>query len=283
MANNQKLFFYAPTWDYPPNGPIQLGNVITSVKRPERPHHRVPPADSDVFTTKKTSVEYTDDQLQNKNFSILVKFFSVFGLNIHVSAGRETSKDNRFSFKTVETTQFVPTSTYIQSCVENEDVRRFLRLSRYRKPVYVITGLKVVTGTEASMLTSHAVRSSPAIQIDSTIPHFGPIKLNSPRTEGSASTNAVTKWENGNDFVFAFRVSKVLVGEATGQVVSEEDYRGSAMLGNDEVVQKIKNPQLSILKIEYPDAEGEGFDAEELTEGEDVVVCAILRENHVDD
>ncbi|KAL6796178.1 hypothetical protein GGI42DRAFT_96293 [Trichoderma sp. SZMC 28013] len=278
MANNQNVFFYAPTWDYPPNGPIKLGNVITSVRKPERSLHWIPPSDSDIFSTKKMSVEHTKDQLQSERFSILVRFFSIFGLNVRVSTGRETSKGNKFSFNTVETTQFVPSSAYIQSCVENDDVRRYLQISRYRKPVYVITGLKIVTGVEANMHTSHAVRSSPTIQIDSAIPHVGPISFGGSGAQNMASNRAVTAFKNGDDFVFAFRVSKVLVGKGTDQVVSEEDYRRGAMLGNEEEQQQNKGLQLSILQVEYPDAEGEGFDAEELTEGEDVVVCAIPRE-----
>ncbi|PTB60109.1 hypothetical protein M431DRAFT_514598 [Trichoderma harzianum CBS 226.95] len=280
MANNQNLFFYAPTWDYPPNGPIKLGNVITSVKKPERPLHCVPPSDSDIFSTKKMSFEHTKDQLQNQRFSILVRFFSIFGLNVRVSTGRETSKENKFSFKTVETTQFVPTSSYIQSCVENDDVRRYLQISRYRKPLYVITGLKIVTGVDANMHTSHAVQSSPAIQIDSTIPQIGPISFVGSGAENTASTKAVTAFKNSDDFVFAFRVSKVLVSKGPDQVISEEDYRRGAMLGTEEEQQRIKSPPLSILKVEYPDAEAEGFDAEELTEGEEVVVCAVPRETN---
>ncbi|KAL7928238.1 hypothetical protein V8C35DRAFT_318661 [Trichoderma chlorosporum] len=279
MVNHQKLFFYAPTWDYPPNGPIKLGNVITSVKKPERPLHCVPPSGSDVLSTKKNNVEHTGVQTSNEKFSVLVRFFSIFGLDIQLSAGRETSKENKCSFETVETTHFVPTSSYIQNCVENDDVRRFLQISRYRKPVFVITGLKIVTGMEANMFTANTVRSSPTIQINSTLPHVGPVTLGSSGTESNISTKHVTTWKNGDDFVFAFRVSKVFVGKAAGQVVSEEDYRRGAMLSSDEEAQKVTGPQLSILSIEYPDAEGEGFDAEELTEGEDVVICAIPREN----
>lgn len=90
MANTQNLFFYAPTWDYPPDGPIKLGNVITSVKKPERPLHRVPPTDSDIFSTKKTNVKHAQDESQNEKFSILVKFFHLFGLDVQVSVGRQT-------------------------------------------------------------------------------------------------------------------------------------------------------------------------------------------------
>lgn len=189
-----------------------------------------------------------------------------------------TSKENKFSFNTVETTQFVPTSSYIQSCVENDDVRRYLQISRYRKPLYVITGLKIVTGIDANMHTSLAVQSSPAIQIDSAIPQMGPISFGGSGAENMASTKAITTFKNSDDFVFAFRVSKVLVGKGTDQVISEEDYRRGAMLGTEEEQHRIKSPPLSILKVEYPDAEAEGFDAEELTEGEEVVVCAVPRE-----
>lgn len=211
------------------------------------------------------------------------EFFYPSGICQPYLINKYASDENKFSFKTVETIQFVPTPSYIQTCVDHDDVRRFLQISRYRKPVYVITGLKVVTGIEANMLTSRAVRNSPTIQIDSTLPHVGPINLSGLGTESKAAAKAVTEWKSSDDFVFAFRVSKVIVGKATGQVVSEEDYRKGAMFGNDEELQEIKRPQLSILKVECPDAECEGFDAEELMEGEDVVVCAILRERHLED
>ncbi|KAL7784313.1 hypothetical protein V8C37DRAFT_360127 [Trichoderma ceciliae] len=283
MANNQNLFFYAPTGDNPPGGPIKLGNIITSVKRPERPLHRVPPADSDVFSTTKMGVGHAKEKLRSGRFSILIRFLDLLGLNVHVGTGQETSDESTFSLKAVETTRFVPTSSYIQTCVEADEVRRFLQLSRNRKPVYIITGLKVVTGIEANMLTSRTVRDSPAVQIESITPHVGPISISGPGIKGKAANRAVTKWESSDDFVFALRVSKVLVGQATGQAVSKEDYRQGAMLGDDDEPQRVKSPRLCVLDVEYPDAAGEGFDAEELMEGEDIAACAIPRRKDSDD
>ncbi|KAM0512691.1 hypothetical protein ACHAPE_008570 [Trichoderma viride] len=262
MANNQHLFFYAPTWDYPPDGPIKLGNVITSVQKPERPLHCAPPTDSDVFSTKKTNVKHTKDEAQNEKFSILVKFFTILGLDVQ---------------------QFVPTLPYIQACVENDNVRRFLEMSRYRKPVYIITGLKIVFGDEASMTTSHFVQNSPVVQIDSITPQVGPIKLNGFNSENGTAAKTVTEWGSSDSFVFAFRVSKVFVGKATGHVIREEDYRRGAMFGDNAELRKIQGPPLSILKVEHPDAEGEGCCTEELTEGDDVVPCALQRHNDSED
>ena len=86
MANTQPVFFYAPTWDYPVDGPIKLGNVVTSVKTPQRFLHCVAPEGSDVFSSKKSSVEYTKEKLRSGKFSILTKFLSIFGFGIDVGA-----------------------------------------------------------------------------------------------------------------------------------------------------------------------------------------------------
>lgn len=193
------------------------------------------------------------------------------------------SDQRNFSFKAIETRQFVPTLPYVQACVENENVRRFLEMSRYRKPVYIITGLKIVFGDEASMITSHFVQNSPVVRIDSTTPQIGPIKLSGSGTESGAVTKTVTEWQSSDNFVFAFRVSKVLVGKATGQVISEKDYRRGAMFGDNAELRSIQGPPLSILKVEHPDAEGEGYYIEDLREGDDVVICALQRHNDSDD
>lgn len=87
MANREFFFFYPPTWDFPPGGPIKLGNIITSVKKPKRPLSHSPPLeDSDIFKTEKRSVQYTKEKLRRGKFSILTKFFSVLGFSVDVSA-----------------------------------------------------------------------------------------------------------------------------------------------------------------------------------------------------
>lgn len=86
MANRDFFFFYAPTWDFPPGGPIKLGNIITSVKKPQRPLSCSPPSGSDIFATEKRSVQYTKEKLRTGKFSILTKFLSVLGFGIDVGA-----------------------------------------------------------------------------------------------------------------------------------------------------------------------------------------------------
>lgn len=87
MANRKFCYFYTPTWDYPPEGPIKLRNVISSVKKPHLPLFTAPPLDkTGIFTTEKKSAECTKEKLRSGRFSILTKFLSVFGFGVDVGA-----------------------------------------------------------------------------------------------------------------------------------------------------------------------------------------------------
>ncbi|KAJ4186487.1 hypothetical protein NW755_007782 [Fusarium falciforme] len=283
MANRDFFFFYAPTWDYPPGGPIKLGNVITSVKNPHRPLFcSPPPEESDIFRTEKKSVQYTKEKLRRGRFSILTKFLNVLGFGIDIGAEIDRSDEETFVFDTLETTQFIPTPSYVQTCVEGKNVRDFLERSKYRKPVYIITGLKVVTGAQANTIKSRSVGGAVGVEVDATIWTGGAVPIGGgPGVEGEVGNKVSTKWEGSSDFVFAFRVSKVRVGEAPGQVLSEKEHREGAMLEREYT--KPKDPELSVLEVEQPDARAEGFDLEEVMDDEDIVFCAIPREEESDD
>ncbi|KAM0490183.1 hypothetical protein ACHAP8_011810 [Fusarium lateritium] len=272
MANREFYYFYAPTWDNPPNGPIKLGNVISSVKEPHRPRFYYPPTDdSDITKLEKKSVQYTKEKLKSGRFSILTKFLSVFGFGVDIGAEIERSDQETFFFKTLETTQFIPTAAYLQKCVEAETVRRYLEITRYRKPIYIITGLKTVTGAEANTLKSRTVGGNLAVEVDGTVWSGGTVPIGGgPGIESKTTTSEGTKWEAGGDFVFAFRVSKVVVKKIGD--LNEEEFRKGAMMDGES---KVKQSEISIVSVEEPDAKSEGFGGEEVMEDEEVVLCGI--------
>ncbi|KAM0193386.1 hypothetical protein ACHAPA_004424 [Fusarium lateritium] len=276
MANREFFYFYAPTWDYPPEGPIKLGNVLSSVKRPHLPLFTAPPSDeTDIFKTEKKSVEYTKEKLRSGRFSILTKFLSVFGFGVDVGAEIERSDEETFKFDTLETAQFIPTSTYLQGCIESEEIRRWLEKSRYRKPLYVITGLKVVTGAEANTAKSLTVGGNLSAEVDGTIWSGGAVPVSGgPGVEGKVGSKQGVKWEGGN-FVFAFRVSQVRVAK-TGEVASEKEFNKGAMLENG--IPQVRRSELELVSVEDPNPADEGFYGEELIEDGEVVACAIPKE-----
>jgi len=273
MSNRTFYYFYAPTWDYPPSGPIQLGNVITSIKMPEKPLYTVPiPLDPELFSSDKSHVEFSLEKLREGKFSILTKFLSILGIGVNIDVNWDNSNENTFTFDQVKTTQFVPKEDYIQKCIESLAVRRYLDKSRYRKPIYIITGLKIVTGAKAKSHKSHALGGTLGVELNGTIWGGGTVPIGGgSEVEGKKERKEGTSWDASSDFVFAFRVRKIGV-KKTGAVKKDEDYRTGAMLGNE-----IENGDIEELSFEEgdPDVESEGCEGEELIEGDVVVNCAI--------
>lgn len=139
--------------------------------------------------------------------------------------------EGSFSFATMVTTQFSLTSPYLQKCLQSDDVRHFLQVSRYRKPVCVITGLKIVTEAKADTLKSHTTKGNLSVKVDGTVWSCGAVPVRSGLgLESEVKSNAITNWDGSDDFGFAFRVTRVFVSRSRGQVMSEEEYCKGAML-----------------------------------------------------
>jgi len=87
MANATPEYFIPPTWDFPPDGPIALGSVILSLKRPHRGLATCPPTDADVLPSSKFSVSISKDKLKSGGFSVLTTFLGgLLGLGVDVGA-----------------------------------------------------------------------------------------------------------------------------------------------------------------------------------------------------
>ena len=147
MSNAIYSYFYAPSWDYLPDGPIKLGNVITSIERPEDPLHTAPyPKDEELILSEKKQVEYSHEKLRVGKFSILTKFLSILGVGVDLgmdwdrrsiqpasSIPKEplfysiydhkrlsslfplpSSNQTLYTFTNLSTTQFIPRESYIQ-------------------------------------------------------------------------------------------------------------------------------------------------------------------------
>jgi hypothetical protein len=159
-------------------------------------------------------------------------------------------------------------------------VRRYLDKSRYRKPIYIITGVKTVTGAKAKSHKSRAVGGKLGVEVDGTIWSGGTVPIGGgPEVEGKRENKEGTSWKGSSDFVFAFRVRKVSVKKKTGEVKKYEEYKTGAMLG-DEIEGDV--PALTFSE-EDPEAEDEGCEMEELMEGDTVIACAVPKAEDFDE
>lgn len=184
------------------------------------------------------------------------------------------------SFDRIETTQFSPREDYLQKCVEAGPVRRFLEKSRYRKPIYIVTGIKTVTGAKAKTLKSKSIQGSLGLDVDGTIWSAGMVPIGGgPGISGTSSRSKATSWEESSDFVLAYKVRKVKVSKV-GKVSRDEDYKTGAMLdeyGRAGTEASVPSPlaiEVSGEDLSVSD-EDDTFAVEETAEDGQLVLCAI--------
>lgn len=149
-------------------------------------------------------------------------------------------------------------------------MQRYLEKCRYRKPVYIITGLKTVTG--AAVKTSKQSASANTVGIEAKMPGGdGMLNLTAkPEISTKKEAKANMSWEDHSDFIFAYRVSKVWVKKGS---ILEEDYTKGAMFERGEKV--VGSPTLEVAKVEEADPAEEGFLQEEMIDGDERIMIAL--------
>ncbi|SCO46648.1 uncharacterized protein FFMR_08655 [Fusarium fujikuroi] len=209
-------YFLAPnkTTAPPPEGPIELGSILRNItefdplnrKAQKIPQEWLLPVD------KKGSVEISLHDLHASNFSLKAKALGLFGLGTGASTERTKTSNNKISCECLETLAFNPTESYIKNSIEDANVNSFMRGSRFKLPVYMVTGLKVVRGAAAITSTSRRVTME---HDTSLLPSGAPAAVGVKAGHTSEITHGV-KWDRSTDFILAFRVKKVWLGHRDG-------------------------------------------------------------------
>jgi len=88
MASEIPEYFLPRNWDYPPTGPIKLGNVLTSLKEPHRPLATVKPDADIIITSPKTLAAIETEKVRSGGVAIMTTF-----LNALLGAGAEVRVD----------------------------------------------------------------------------------------------------------------------------------------------------------------------------------------------
>uniref|UniRef100_A0A093XHI4 Uncharacterized protein n=1 Tax=Talaromyces marneffei PM1 TaxID=1077442 RepID=A0A093XHI4_TALMA len=287
MANKTTFYFYAPTWDYPPPplGPLKLGTVFSNLKRPAESTlytAQLPTSSATAdnggdspapYSTYKKDVELSTEKLRQGRFAILTQFLSVLGVGVDLGVDWDLNDDETLHFDTITTTQFHPSASYIQThCVDaSAQVQRWFERSRFKKPLYLITGIKIVSGDKsAETKTARGGGGDVSVNVDGTVWSAGAVPLGGgPSVEVHQTEKKGVKWGNGGDFVLAFRVKRFM----------------GAVLGYDNAKEVEKNHALFVEEEDEFEIEGENPDWEgvRVSEGDEDVFVAVPRVHENED
>lgn len=147
-----------------------------------------------------------------------------------------SGSDDTFRFEKMHTEEFFPDEENIKALVQKSPVATRM-LTKQHKPLFVIVGLKTVSGATVKRAHSRNVGGSLDISIDTAVAGSPVPASVGPSVASSSGRNEAVSFEGSDDFVFAFRVQKLRV-KRHEEEVRQEDYAKGAMFEYGAVPKK---------------------------------------------
>jgi len=135
-----------------------------------------------------------------------------------------------YSISRIDTNFFVPSRAYLEANMGGREVREYLDACRWRKTVYIVTGLKIARGARLTSSGSRGLGVNIRLGVDGTpagVPGGMGIGMGVERKERDS-----LGFENSSDFVFAFQLRKVRYRK--WKPVTHEPYNKGAVFNADE-------------------------------------------------
>lgn len=138
----------------------------------------------------------------------------------------DSEQIDEYAFASMKTEWFVPSKEFVEKSVQAPEVVDMLEMVGYKKPLYLITGLKTVEGASVTTVRGKGKKVVGKAGLDGTatgVPVSG-----GPEGEYRIKGEEVVRFENQMPIVFAFQLSRVVIKEK--EVVQKEFTKG-ALLG----------------------------------------------------
>lgn len=153
----------------------------------------------------------------------------------------------------MHTEEFFPDEEYIKELLQRSPVATRM-LTKQHKNLFVIVGVKTVSGAAVKRTHSRNIGGSLDISIDAAVAGSPVPASVGPSVVSSSGSNESVSFEGSDDFVFAFRVQKLRVKRREVDV-RQENYVKGAMFGYGAAGKK----EPEFLEIEELEA-SDGFD-----------------------
>ncbi|KAF4440433.1 major facilitator superfamily MFS-1 [Fusarium austroafricanum] len=246
-----------PTYHLPPNfstpppsegGPFYLGTVLRDFEQKEqmRPLNRGEEQRiviAEKYSDHKRGFAATRKKLKSGELGLWAKFLGLEGVGgeASISAGRSDTD-------TVETEYFYPDSTYISDCLNLSDVEDYLKGVRYRKPVYLVTGIKVGMGATVRMERGTEINGK--LEGGVNISKVAGMQLG-PKVQGKLEDQPTCVFTKSSNIVVGLQCLKVYHGKSdrfsalfgNGKAKTKSEYvtSGAAFHGESSKVLEVRN------------------------------------------
>jgi len=268
MANQVKNYFLSPSSDYPPGGPLALGNIIISPKRPVPPLAQAPSTPLPDISTSKDNFQWTRSHNTATSVGGWSKFLEL--VSFHASANSSSTVEEIYSFTRMDTTEFFPDDDFVRKAMAAPAIGSYLARQRFRKSVYIVVGIKTVTGARVRTVRHSGRGGGVGGGLDLSLAGGPPVAVGADFNRENGHGEEL-EFTDDKDFVFAFRVRKVRVRKS-GRV-DQDEYNRDGLLGLDDDDAENTSSAFTVDGIDDADETGEEFqfDFHKIAEGEDEI------------
>jgi hypothetical protein len=231
-------YFLAPNCDFPPDGLIALGSIIVNPKTPQkslnyRNNQRVAVPADDLQESFKDNWEDVIKSARHNKVTLWASFLQmILGIGADVSVGLKQGREDFYKFRRLETKYFEPDVAYIEESLKGEGAMAYILATRCKKPIYMVTGVKIARGASVTGKTVKVYEGMLKAGLDATMLTGVPVS-GGPQIETSSTKEQEVKFDNGSDYVFAYRVVKIQFSK-DGNVKGHKDFIKGALFGTDE-------------------------------------------------
>lgn len=231
---SRKTYFRMPNFDYPPNGLVQLGQIITS---PRDPYQRLatPLPIPDPHIQRNTFTDYHEviERVRRGNVGVWVQFLaSMLGVGGEATAKWATENSHVLQFRELEANCFEPENEYLQESVASSEAVRTHIKKTPGKSLYMVTGVKIARGARSVLQEKQAMGVNARFGVDAKA-FIGVPAAGGPQIKSESTHHEKVQFGGSNDFVFAYRLLRI-IPKPHGVIKKKQFEAGANTLSNDD-------------------------------------------------
>lgn len=233
MSSYTPTYIPSPNWDIPVNSDmVVLGRLI---KDPKNPQSKVPKSSADpipppkIYEGEKTDWQTTLERVRSGSIGLWAKCLQFIGGQLSFSQLKSSMEDHKFT--NLETKYFLPDDDYLAQALEDAGVQAYLQVHNWRKPVYLITGIKIARGASVSTESSTERSAQAEVKVDATSVGV-PVEAG-PEASWESKKKRGISYGGSTDYIFAYQLTRMKPKKG-GKESSNESYVKGAVFGKGE-------------------------------------------------
>ncbi|KAK2032676.1 hypothetical protein LX32DRAFT_635984 [Colletotrichum zoysiae] len=233
MSSGTPTYLPSPNWDIPANSNIVvLGRLI---KDPKNPQSKVPRSSDDpipppkIYEGEKTDWQTTVERTRSGSIGLWAKCLQFIGGQLSFSQLKSAMEEHRFA--NLETKYFLPDDDYLAQALEDAGVQAYFHVNNHRKPVYLITGIKIARGASVSTQDSTERLVQADVKADATSVG-APVEVG-PETSWESTKKRGVSYCGSTDYIFAYQLTRMKPKKG-GKASKNQSYAKGALYGKYE-------------------------------------------------